>query len=150
MRGVRLVSSVSATILAMLLLFVSAAADTYTVVPRPLAPSPAQFSSAARDLGNSDRGKVVFEKRCSGCHAPDENREGPLLRGLFGRRSGEIANFEYSAALKKAHLVWNEETLERWLTDPDVLVPDNNMGFRVAKPQERQDLIRYLRDGLGK
>jgi cytochrome c len=47
--------------------------------------------------------------------------------------------------LKNAHIVWNDMTLEQWLTDPDTLVPGNNMGFHVAKPQERRDLISFLK-----
>jgi cytochrome c len=100
--------------------------------------------------GDALRGKDVFERRCTGCHAMEQDREGPRLRGVFGRASGSVAGFDYSPALAKAHLVWNETTLEQWLTDPDALVPGNNMEFHVAKPQERQDLIRFLRDSAGK
>jgi cytochrome c len=59
-------------------------------------------------------------------------------------------DFEYSEALKKSQLVWDEQTLEKWLSNPDEFVPGNNMGFRIAKPQERQDLIRFLRAGAQK
>jgi len=100
--------------------------------------------------GDGMRGRDVFERRCTGCHAMEQNREGPRLRGVFGRTSGSVAGFDYSPALAKAHIVWNERTLEQWLADPDALVPGNNMEFHVAKPQERQDLIRFLRDSAGK
>jgi cytochrome c len=52
--------------------------------------------------------------------------------------------------LKKAHIVWNDATLDQWLTDPDTLVPGNNMEFRVPKAQERRDLIRFLQQSAGK
>jgi cytochrome c len=100
--------------------------------------------------GDALRGKDVFERRCTGCHAMEQDRQGPRLRGVFGRASGSVAGFDYSPALAKAHIVWNERTLEQWLADPDALVPGNNMEFHVAKPQERQDLIRFLRDSAGK
>ena len=100
--------------------------------------------------GDGLRGKDAFERRCTGCHAMEQNREGPRLRGVFGRASGSVAGFDYSPALAKAHIVWNERTLEQWLADPDALVPGNNMEFHVAKPQERQDLIRFLRDSAGR
>jgi cytochrome c len=96
------------------------------------------------------RGKDVFEKRCTGCHALDQDREGPQLRGVFGRTSGTVPNFDYSPALQKAHIVWNETTLDQWLTDTDALVPGNNMDFHVAKEQERRDLIRFLRESAAK
>lgn len=100
--------------------------------------------------GDAVQGKIVFEKRCTGCHAMDQNREGPQLRGIFGRTSGRVANFTYSSALKNANILWNETTLEQWLADPDQLVPGNNMEFRVAKPQERRDLIRFLEESIEK
>jgi cytochrome c len=100
--------------------------------------------------GDAMRGKDVFEKRCTGCHGMEQDREGPRLRGVFGRSAGSVPGYDYSPALQKAHIVWNDETLDKWLTDPDALVPGNNMEFHVARPQERRDLIRFLRDSSAK
>jgi cytochrome c len=100
--------------------------------------------------GDATRGKDLFERRCTGCHALEKDGEGPRLRGVFGRTAGTVSGFAYSAALQKSHIVWNDTTLERWLTDPDTMVPDNDMGFRVARPQERLDLVRFLRESSGK
>ena len=97
--------------------------------------------------GDAVRGKEVFERRCTGCHSLDQNREGPHLRGVFGRTSGSVSDFVYSAALKQAHITWNDVSLERWLTDPDAFVPANNMEFRVIKPEDRRDVIRFLKEG---
>ena len=63
--------------------------------------------------GDPARGKELFEKRCTGCHALTQNREGPQLQGVYGRTSGTAAGFAYSAALKKAQIVWDEESLEQ-------------------------------------
>ena len=93
------------------------------------------------------RGKEVYEKRCTGCHAITSDREGPRLQSVYGRTSGTVPGFDYSPALKQAHIVWDEASLEKWLTDPDTLVPGNNMEFHVPKPQERRDLIRFLKEG---
>jgi len=100
--------------------------------------------------GDSSRGRALFEKRCTGCHALVQNREGPKLQGVYGRTSGSIADFAYSAALKKVHIVWDENSLEKWLTDPDAFIPGNEMDFLVSKPQERRDLISYLRQSSQK
>jgi cytochrome c len=110
------------------------------------------LAPAAQSASEGDflRGKEVFEKRCTGCHAMEQNREGPRLQGVFGRTSGDVAGFDYSPALKKARVVWNDTSLERWLADPDTLVPGNNMDFHVAKLQERRDLIRFLKQGAGR
>jgi cytochrome c len=106
-------------------------------------------ASEAGGEGETARGKDVFEKRCTGCHAIETDREGPRLAGVYGRASGAVAGFGYSEALKKAHLVWNDSTLDQWLADPDKLVPGNDMEFHVAKPDERRELIRFLKLSSG-
>ena len=71
--------------------------------------------------------------------------EGPRLRGVYGRRSGSAPGFQYSEALKNAKITWNDEALDKWLTDTEALVPDNDMTFRVQSPDERRDVIAYLK-----
>jgi cytochrome c len=90
-------------------------------------------------------GKELFERRCSGCHALDKNKEGPRLGGVYGRASGTVPDFEYSAALKTAHITWDAATLDQWLTDPEKLVPNNDMAFRVVQAGERAAIIGYLK-----
>ena len=96
-------------------------------------------------VGDATRGKMVFERRCTGCHSMDGDREGPRLGGVFGRKAGSVAGFAYSGALKSSGLTWNDATLERWLSDPDMVVPGNNMDFHVPKAEERVDLIAYFK-----
>ena len=93
---------------------------------------------------SNDIGKDLFERRCSGCHATDRDKEGPRLRGVYGRRSGSVASFSYSDALKNTEITWDADTLDPWLTDPEKLVPGNDMAFRVVNPAERREIIRYL------
>jgi cytochrome c len=100
--------------------------------------------------GDAGRGRLVFEKRCTGCHALTQDREGPRLQGVYGRTAGTVPKFDYSHALRAAHVEWNETTLDRWLADPDAFLPGNNMEFHVARPRERADLIRYLREQSGR
>jgi len=95
--------------------------------------------------GDAARGKAVFEKRCTGCHAMDADREGPRLGGVYGRRAGSVAGFNYSAGLKNSGITWTDATLERWLSDPDLVVQDNNMSIGVPKAEERRDLIAFLK-----
>ena len=111
---------------------------------------PVNLMAQSTGEGDPVRGKEVYEKRCTGCHAMTRDGEGPRLQGVYGRDSGDVAGFTYSPALKKAHIPWNETTLDRWLADPDTLVPGNNMEFHVPKQQERRDLISYLRQSSGK
>ena len=95
--------------------------------------------------GDPARGKALFEKSCIGCHALTQNHEGPALQSVYGRHAGTAPGFAYSAALKKSAIVWDEKSLEKWLADPDAFIPGNDMDFQVSKPQDRQDLISYLR-----
>jgi cytochrome c len=100
--------------------------------------------------GDPVRGKDVFDRRCTGCHAMSTDHEGPRLQGVYGRAAAAVPGFDYSTALKQSHIIWDDGSLEQWLTDPDTLVPGNNMDFRVAKPQERKDIIAYLKQSSGK
>lgn len=128
--------------------------ETLTAWARGHVADGATGSVAASDLpagtGDAVHGKLVFEKRCTGCHALTENREGPKLAGVYGRVSGTVQGFEYSDALRKAKITWDDKTLDQWLADPDTLVPDNNMEFHVAKGDERRDVIAYLKQSAAR
>jgi len=91
------------------------------------------------------RGKEAFEKRCGGCHGLDKTKEGPLLRKIFGHRSASTAGFPYSDALKSSHLTWDEQTLDKWLEDPEKLIPNNDMATRVPDATDRANIIAYLK-----
>jgi cytochrome c len=95
--------------------------------------------------GDAARGKLVFEKRCTGCHAMEENMEGPRLAGVYGRKAGTVPGFDYSKGLKNSGLTWTDENLEKWLRGPDMVVPDAKMDFYVPKAAERRDLIAYFK-----
>jgi len=92
-----------------------------------------------------ERGKDLFLRRCSGCHALDLNKEGPRLRNVYGRKAASVPGFSYSDALKKLKLRWVEASLDRWLSDPDSMAPDTDMGFRLTNAEERRALIEYLK-----
>lgn len=94
--------------------------------------------------GDPARGKLVFERRCNDCHSMTKNTKGPMLTGLLGKKAASVPKFSYSSALRKSGLIWTETTLDRWLTDPDALVPDTTMEYRVKNAEERRDLIAYL------
>ena len=102
-------------------------------------------ASAARADGDPVRGQTLYESRCIACHSLDANRTGPMHRGVFGRKAGSAAGFAYSPAVKGSIVLWDAETLDRWLTDPQKLIPGQRMNFRVALPDDRADIIAYLR-----
>jgi cytochrome c len=90
-------------------------------------------------------GETVFQKRCAGCHALEADHEGPRLKGVMGRKAGALNSFQYSKSLKNAGFTWDEARLDKWLTDTESVVPDNDMSFRVPKPEERAAIIAYLK-----
>jgi len=101
--------------------------------------------AAALAAGDPAAGEAIYS-RCLGCHALEYNRTGPKHCGLFGRRIGSVPGFQYSEAMKHSRLVWNERTLDRFLSDPSSAVPGTNMTYAgVVDAKERSDLIAYLK-----
>jgi cytochrome c len=94
--------------------------------------------------GDPARGEQIYEG-CTDCHSLDENSVGPKHRDVFGSRAAAVPDYHYSAALKSSNIVWNEETLDKWLTDSQLVVPGNKMFFRVPDAQARVDIIAYLK-----
>jgi cytochrome c len=58
----------------------------------------------------------------------------------------QLPDYDYSDALKSTNIVWNEETLDKWLTDPQAVAPGAKMFFHLDNPQDRADVIAYLKD----
>lgn len=93
--------------------------------------------------GNPNRGKTVYQA-CTGCHSLDEDDVGPRHRGVVGRVAGTVPGYAYSPALKNSHITWDRDTLDRWLTNPQALVPGAKMYFAMRSAQDRADVIAYL------
>lgn len=95
---------------------------------------------------DAEKGKAQFE-RCVACHSlePDKNDPAPTLAGVFGRPIASIQDFRYSAAMRRGAIVWNPETLDSFLKDPQAFLPGNRMPFDgVAEAADRADLLAYL------
>nr|WP_281721381.1 c-type cytochrome [Nitrosomonas nitrosa] len=101
--------------------------------------------ASAADRSDAARGQKLYESRCAGCHSIDAHRIGPRHRGVFGRRAGTAAGYDYSPALRASGLIWDAPTLERWLANPTALVPGTRMGIRISDARDRRDIIAYLR-----
>jgi cytochrome c len=95
--------------------------------------------------GDANRGETLYEA-CQDCHSLDKNDVGPRHRGVFGRKAASLPDYDYSDALKSANIVWNEETLDKWLTDPQAVAPGAKMFFHLDNPQDRADVIAYLKE----
>jgi cytochrome c len=95
--------------------------------------------------GDAAKGEHEFAK-CAVCHAKGmANGIGPGLAGVIGRRAGSVPGFGYSQALKNSNIVWDEKSLDAFITAPQTAVPGTTMPFPgLMDAGERNDLIAYL------
>lgn len=123
--------------------------DQATAQSRPAAPAPVAATTAGG--GDAEAGRLVFRK-CQACHSLDagKNLLGPSLAGVVGRKAGTAQGYDYSPAMKKADITWNEQTLDQYLTDPSKVVPGNKMPFPGLKADhDRADVIAYIASAGG-
>ena len=105
-----------------------------------------QLAGMARADGDAARGEARFQD-CAPCHKLEAgaNNVGPSLHGIFTRKAGELADFRYSPAIKRSGIIWTPETLDKFVTDPQAVVPANRMPYAgMASADDRADLIAYL------
>ena len=102
--------------------------------------------AAARADGDAARGEARFQE-CAACHRLEAgvNEVGPSLHGVFTRKAGELADFRYSPAMKRSGVAWTPETLDKYVADPQAMIPANRMPYAgMANADDRADLIAYL------
>ena len=93
-------------------------------------------------------GKKVF-KKCVACHSLKEgkNKMGPPLNNLLGRKAGSVEGYKYSKAMKNSGIVWDEKSLDEFLTKPRKLIKRTKMSFRgIKKKPLRDDLISFFKN----
>merc|ERR1739838_101780 len=104
--------------------------------------------------GSAEKGAKIFKQKCAQCHTIDaaaKNKTGPSLFGLIGRQTGQVEGFSYTEANKDKGIIWNQKTLDIYLTNPKKYIPGTTMIFAgLKKPQERADLIAYLTEASSK
>ena len=97
---------------------------------------------------DAEAGKAVFNV-CKACHAIGEGAKtqvGPALNGLIGRKSGSIADFNYSDAMKNSNLTWDEATFAEYIANPKAKVPNNKMLFAGIKDEQKiKDVTAFLK-----
>ena len=105
-----------------------------------------QLAGVTRADGDAARGEARFQD-CAPCHKLEAgaNNVGPSLHSIFTRKAGELADFRYSPAIKRSGIIWTPETLDKFVADPQALVPANRMPYAgMASADDRADLIAYL------
>jgi cytochrome c len=109
-----------------------------------LATSLPAFSTQA-----AESNQVAFNNRCRTCHSvkADDNRLGPSLHNIVGRKAGTLSEYAaYSQAMKNSGIVWDEATLNKFIENPDAVVPGNNMKPYpgITEESERTQIVEYL------
>jgi cytochrome c len=103
--------------------------------------------TSAAAAGDPAAGKAVFSSTCTLCHSvqPGQNKIGPSLFGLIGRKTGSVPGYTYSPANTGANLTWDEATLDKYLEAPRATIPGTKMTYAGLKdPEKRANLIAYL------
>ena len=102
-------------------------------------------SGSATAAADAARGQTLYKTMCVACHSIDYNGVGPAHKGLIGKKAGSRADYVYSPAVKASSIVWAAKTLDKWLANPEKLIPGQKMGFMVPAAKDRADLIAYLK-----
>jgi cytochrome c len=104
------------------------------------------FTTPALADHDATRGKTLFS-RCSACHSvTDQNKLGPHLSGVISRTAGTVPGYSYSKAMAAYGKVWDDATLDAFLSGPNWAVPGTKMtAGAITNPQDRADIIAYLK-----
>lgn len=111
------------------------------------------LASTATAADEAAAGEQLFNNSCRTCHSwkPGDNRLGPTLNGVVGRKAGTAEGFGYSSSMKNSGITWTEENLDKFITSPDSVVPGNNMkpfpGIHDA--DTRKKIIEFLKSKSG-
>jgi cytochrome c len=108
----------------------------------------AAMTIPARAAGDAKTGEQIFNQ-CKPCHSLEagKNGIGPTLHGLLGRKAGTVPGYSYSPAMQSSGIVWNEDSLAKFLADPSAVVPGTKMVYAGIKNEaQRDDLIAYLKE----
>ncbi|PKH26078.1 cytochrome c family protein [Pseudomonas prosekii] len=108
----------------------------------------ALFGNTAHAAGDAEAGGKLFSRMCGGCHQVGEsarNGFGPQLNGVIGRTAGSAEGYQYSEAMKSSGVIWDRETLAKYIEDPKGVVSGTRMIFwGISDPEKIENLLTYL------
>jgi cytochrome c len=94
---------------------------------------------------DAEHGKALFAP-CAACHSDRPDALGPSLKGVFGRQSASLPDFRYSNPMKRANLMWDEDNLRAYISDPQAKVKGNRMPFGgMSDAKDVDDVVAYLK-----
>ncbi len=109
-------------------------------------------SSLAQQPASDDAAQQAFNNSCRTCHSvkDGDNRLGPNLSKIVGRKAGSLPNYGYSSAMKEAGFAWDSDKLARFIANPDEVVPGNKMKpYGGLSSEEAGKVIAYLQSAAG-
>jgi cytochrome c len=114
---------------------------------------PAVPQEPAHKVADPESGQLTFNNACRTCHTTKDgdNRLGPNLHNVIGRKAGSLPNYGYSSAMKGADFVWDKEKLDRFIAKPDEVVPGNKMKpyGGLTSAEDRAKVIAFLESPTG-
>jgi cytochrome c len=123
-------------------------ATTLSVMTSLLVSSPASSQAPAAQGADATAGQQVFNNACRTCHTvkDGDNRQGPNLHGIIGRKAGSLPGYGYSSAMKEAGFGWDADRLDRFMANPDAVVSGNSMKpfSGLASAEDRAKIIAFL------
>ena len=146
MNSVRFVAMTTgaAVVVVMALAGLAAAASTS---PPPTTNVVVKDAGGVSYTGDATAGEKTF-KQCGLCHSvmPAENRIGPTLYGVIGRKAGAVSNYNYSTANKNSGITWSDQSVFDYLENPRAKMPGTKMAYAgLRKPQDRANVIAFLK-----
>lgn len=114
------------------------------LIAAALAAALVPLSARAEDL------EISFNDHCRECHSfvKDDNRLGPSLYGVVGRKAGTEPGYAFTQSMKDSGVTWDEATLDKWIADPGAVVPGNGMSppySGIDDPAIRKRIIAFLK-----
>ncbi|MCB4767922.1 c-type cytochrome [Ancylobacter sp. Lp-2] len=121
------------------------------MISRFIALSPAFILTAALMPGpafaqDAAAGERLFRQRCASCHTvqPGQNRIGPTLSGLVGRKAGSVEGARYSPKMRELDVTWDAARIDSFIANPRAMVPGTTMTVSVANAADRANITAYL------
>jgi cytochrome c len=106
------------------------------------------LGSSAQAQADPDAGQLLYNNACRTCHTlkQGDNRLGPNLHAIVGRKAGSLDGYRYSDSMAKSDLVWDKATLDRFIADPQAVVRGNKMQpyGGIASAEDRAKIIAYM------
>lgn len=102
----------------------------------------------------ADDPQMAFNNACRTCHSMKEgdNRLGPSLAGVVGRKAGSVSGYAYSPSMQNSGITWDEATLDKFIANPDQVVGGNKMKpfTGISDAGQRGEIVAYLKSISGK